>query len=131
MRFSLVVAVVLVGISVSGLAQQNNTLNKNKKAKHSAPEKAPKKSAPIVTTGGTAAGANSKELQSLERQSAKGSAASRSAKKKAPGASVGLKPVKDKPNPPINFAGAGGGKNPGLANQDANPYKGRLRKRSR
>ena len=129
MRFSLAVAVVLVGISVSGLAQQKNT----SKVKHSAPEKAPKKSAPIVTTGSpaTAAGANSKELQSLERQSAKGSAASQSAKKKAPGASTGLKPVKDKPNPPINFAGTGGGKNPGLANQGANPYKGRLRKRSR
>src|ERR1700674_873327 len=76
MRFSLAVAVVLVGISVSGLAQQKNT--SNKKVKHSAPEEAPKKSAPIVATGSpaTAAGANSKELQSLERQSAKGSARS-------------------------------------------------------
>jgi hypothetical protein len=127
MRFSLAVAVVLVCISVSGLAQQGNTL----KVKRSAPEKAPKKSAPIVTTASpaTAAGANSRELQSLERQSAKGSASSRTLGKKTPGTSAALKPVKDKPNPPINFAGTGGGKNAGMANQGANPYKGRLRQK--
>ena len=126
MRFSLAVAVVLVGISVSGLAQQNETF----KVKRSAPEKAPKKSAPIGTTAGpaTASGANSKQLQSLERQSARGYA-SRSAKKATPGTSAALKPVKDKPNPPINFGGTGGGKNAGMTNQGANPYKGRLRQK--
>jgi len=126
MRFSLAVAVVLVGISVSGLAQQNDTF----KVKRSAPEKAPKKSAPIGTTASpaAAAGANSKQLESLERQSARGSAPSRAAKKGSPSA---LKPVKDKPNPPINFGGAGGGKNAGMANQGPNPYKGRLRQKSR
>ena len=124
MRFSLAVAVVLVGISVNGLAQQNDTF----KVKRSAPEKAPKKSAPIVTTASpaTASGANSKQLESLERQSARGSAPSRAAKKGSPAA---LKPVKDKPNPPINFGGAGGGKNAGMTNQGPNPYKGRLRQK--
>jgi hypothetical protein len=124
MRFSLAVAVVLVGISVSGLAQQNDTF----KIKRSAPEKAPKKSAPIGMTASpaTASGANSKQLQSLERQSARGSALSRSAKKGTPAA---LKPVKDKPNPPINFGGTGGGKNAGMTNQGPNPYKGRLRQK--
>lgn len=128
MRVSLAVAVVLVGISVSGLAQQNNTF----KVKRSAPEKAPKKSAPMGTTASpaTASGANAKELQSLERQSVKGSG-SRSAQKRR-GTSAGLKPVKDRPNPPINFGQTGGGKNAGTLNQGANPYKGRLRqKRSR
>jgi hypothetical protein len=126
MRFSLAVAVVLVGISVSGLAQQNETF----KVKRPAPEKAPKKSAPIGTTAGpaTASGANSKQLQSLERQSARGYA-SRSAKKGTPGASAALKPIKDKPNPPINFGGTGGGKNAGMTNQGPNPYKGRLRQK--
>lgn len=128
MRFSLVVAVVLVGISVSGLAQQNNTLNK--KAKHSAPAKAPKKSAPMVTTASpeTASGANAKQLQSLERQSVKGSA-SRSAQKRTPGTSAGFKPVKDRPNAPINFGQTGGGKNAGTLNQGANPYKARLKQK--
>jgi hypothetical protein len=128
MRFSLAVAVVLVGISVSGLAQQNNTF----KVKRSAPEKAPKKSAPMGTTASraTASGANAKELQSVERQSVKGSA-SRSAQERT-GTSAGLKPIKDRPNPPINFGQTGGGKNAGTVNQGANPYKGRLRqKRSR
>jgi hypothetical protein len=127
MRFSLAVAVVLVGISVSGLAQQNETF----KVKRSAPEKAPKKSAPIGTTASpaTASGANSKQLQSLERQSARGSALSRSAKKGTPGTSAALKPIKDKPNPPINFGGTGGGKNAGMTNQGPNPYKGRLRQK--
>src|SRR3979409_364906 len=129
MRFSLAVGVVLVGISVSGLAQQNNTV----KVKRSAPAKAPKKSAPMSTTASpaTASAANSKELQSLEHQSAKGSATSRSAKKKTTGTSAGLKPVKDRPNPPINFGGTGGSKSAGMTSQGANPYKGRLRKRSR
>jgi hypothetical protein len=130
MRFSLAVAVVLLGISVSGLAQQNNTI----KVKRSAPEKAPKKSAPIgtIASPATASGANAKQLQSLERQSARGSATSRSAQKRTAGTSAGLKPVKDRPNPPINFGQTGGGKNAGTLNQGANPYKGRLRqKRSR
>jgi hypothetical protein len=128
MKVSLAVVVVLVGISVSGLAQQNNTF----KVKRSAPEKAPKKSAPLGTTASpaTASGANAKQLQSVERQSARGSA-SRSAQKRT-GTSAGLKPVKDRPNPPINFGQTGGGKNAGTLNQGANPYKGRLRqKRSR
>jgi hypothetical protein len=129
MRGSLAVAVVLVGIGVSGLAQQNNTL----KVKRSAPEKAPKKSAPITGVGAgptTASAANSRELQSLERQSANVSAKpSQSAKKRTPGTSAGLKPVKDKPNPPINFGGTGGGKNAGMTSQGPNPYKGRLRQK--
>jgi hypothetical protein len=127
MRVSLAVAVVLVGISVSGLAQQNKTF----KGKHSAPEKATKKSAPISTTASpaTASAANSKELQSLEHQSAKGSAPSRPVKKKTPVTSAGLKPLKDKTNPPINFGGTGGGKNAGMTNQGPNPYKGRLRQK--
>jgi hypothetical protein len=127
MRVSLAVVVVLVGISVSGLAQQKNTF----KVKHSAPEKAPKKSAPMSTTASpaTASAANSKELQSLEHQSAKGSATSRPAKKKTPVTSAGLKPLKDKPNQPINFGGTGGGKNAGMTNQGPNPYKGRLRQK--
>ena len=123
MRFSLAVAVVLAGMSVSGLAQQNDTF----KIKRSAPEKAPKKSAPIgmTSSSATAAGVNSKQLQSLERQSARVSAPSRSSKKGTPAA---LKPVKDKPNPPINFGGTGG-KNAGMTNQGPNPYKGRLRQK--
>jgi hypothetical protein len=126
MRFSLAVAVVLVGISVGGLAQQNNTF----KVKRSAPEKA-LKSAPIGKTAGPATGtaANSKELQTLEHQTAKASAPSRSAGKRTPGTASALKPVKDKPNPPINFGGTGGGKSAGSTKQGSNPYAGRLKQK--
>jgi hypothetical protein len=128
MRFSLAVAVVLAGISVSGVAQQNNTF----KVKPSAHEKAPRKaSVPIGRTAANpskASDANAKDLQALERQTAKSSAPSRSAGKRAPGTASALKPVKDKPNPPIKFGGTGG-KSVGSAKSGSNPYAGRLKQK--
>lgn len=120
MRFSLAVAVVVVGISVSGLAQENNTF----KVKRAAPEKAAK---PISAPIGKTASPNSKDLQDLERQTAKASAPPRSAGQRTAPA---LKPVKDKPNPPINFGGTGGGKSAGSTKQSSNPYAGRLKEKS-
>jgi hypothetical protein len=123
MRFSLAVAVVVAGISVSGLAQQTF------KVKRSAPEKAARKSAPVGKTASpVASNSSSKELQTLERQTAKTSASSRSAGKRA-GTGSALKPVKNKSNPPINFGGTGGGKGGGTSNQGGNPYKGRLKQK--
>jgi len=130
MRFSLAVVVVFVGIGVSGLAQQNNTF----KVKHSTPEKAPKASAPMGKTAGpaTPSSANAKNLQAIERQTAKTTASSGSAGK--PSGSAGkkppaLKPVKEKPNPPINFSGTGGGKSAGTTNPGSNSHKGRVRQK--
>ena len=124
MRFSLAVAVVLAGVSVSGLAQQTF------KVKRSAPEKAARKSAPVGKTASPiASSSTSKELQTLERQTAKTSASSRSAGKRTPGTGSAFKPAKDKSNPPINFGGTGGGKGGGTANQGSNPYKGRLKQK--
>jgi hypothetical protein len=123
MRFSLAVAVVVASISVSGLAQQTF------KVKRSPTEKAARKSAPVgKTTSPVASNSTSKELQTLERQTAKTSASSRSAGKKT-GTGSALKPVRDKSNPPINFGGAGGGKGGGTTNQGSNPYKGRLKQK--
>ena len=124
MRFSLAVAVVVAGISVSGLAQQTF------KVKRSAPEKAARKSAPVGKTASpVASNSSSKELQTLERQTAKTSASSRSAGKRT-GTVSALKPVKNKSNPPINFGGSGGGgKGGGTSNQGSNPYKGRLKQK--
>jgi len=131
MRFSLAVVVVLVGISVSGLAQQNNTF----KVKHSAPEKAPKASVPMGKTAGpaTASAANAKNLQAVEHDTAKTTATSGAAGK--PSGSAGkktapaLKPVKEKPNPPINFSGTGGGKSAGTTSPGSNSHKGRVRQK--
>ncbi|MGA7560447.1 MAG: hypothetical protein WBW01_05320 [Terriglobales bacterium] len=122
-RFSLAVAVVLAGISVSGWAQQNNQFKV--RATH---EKPAKQSAPLMkaqSAGNTNASADAKALQNVERQSGKGAAHS-AATKKAPA----LKPVKDKANPPMNFNGTGGGgiKGGGRGAQ-ANPYKGRLKQK--
>jgi|SRR5580692_4938116 hypothetical protein len=119
MRFSWAIAIAVVGISVSGWAQQKNTF----KVKPSPPERSAKPtSTGVKTTGpGSASAANAKELQAAERQS-KVPGSSRSAKKTGPS----LKPVKDKSNPPINFGGSSGGKGGG-ASAGSNPYKGRLK----
>lgn len=123
MRFPLAVAVVVVGISVSGLAQQNGTL----KVKPAAPEKAPKQSAPVVKMTGpaTASGANAKDLRTIEHETAKVSAAPRSGGK--PGKAIALKPVKDKPNPPINFNGTSG--KTSETSRQPNALKGRLKQK--
>ena len=130
MRSSFAVAVVLVGFSVNGLAQHNNTF----KAEHSTPEKV-KKSAPWPvgkTTGsGTASAANSKDLQAIEHQAAGKSASSGAAGSKPSQAALRkaapkLNPVIDQPNAKINF-NATGAKKSGLVNQGSDPYKGRVR----
>ncbi len=132
MRFSLAVAVVLAAISLSGVAQQDGTL----KAKHSASEKEPKKAAPIARMPGAASSstANAKDLQALEHQTARSSATSQPAGKKS-GMASAPKPVKDKPNPPIDFNGKSAGKSasksPGMTNQGSNPYQGRLKQKGK
>ncbi len=124
MRFSLVVAVVVAGLSVSGWAQQNNTF----KVKPSPPEKSKTSSVPVgkTTTPVTSATANAKALQNVEREGVRSPGSSRTAGKKTAPA---LKPIKDKPNPPIKFNGKGGGKSAGQTVQSPNAYKGRLKQK--
>jgi hypothetical protein len=117
------IAIVLVSVSVSGWAQQNNTL----KYKKSPPEKLPKSTATGTLKGPTAASANAKDLQSIENQSTKLPASSKPVAKKT--AAPALKPAQDKPNPPINFGGSSGSKQTGLINQGPNPYAGRLKQK--
>ena len=127
MRFSLAVVVVMLGVSLSGMAQQSGTF----RVKKSPPEKAAKSSAPVGKTAksATASSANAKDLQTIERQTAKTTTSPRAAGTKAPAKASALKPVKDKPNPPINFGGTGGTKSPGTTSQGSNPYKGRLKQK--
>jgi len=134
MRFSLAVAVLVAGISVSGVAQQNDPF----RVKPSAPEKAPKSNASIakIASPATASSSTSKDLQNLEHQTAKASAPPRSAGKKTPETAPALALAKDKPNPPINFGGTGGksaakpaAKTAGMTNQSANPLAGRLKQK--
>lgn len=122
MRLSLVVAVLLVGLSASGMAQQQKF-----KVKRTPPDKTKKSTVPLPKSGtGASGGANSKDLQALEHQTAKSSAPRATGKKSAGAASI--KPVKDKPNPPINLGG-GGGASAGGGGRGGNPYKGRLKQK--
>jgi hypothetical protein len=122
MRFSLAVAVALVGISISGWAQQNKTYHKVKPSAH---EKAPNKVPIKAVTPATGSGSASKDLQNLEHQTAR-TTAPRTARSNTSAST--LKPVKNKPTPPINFGGTSNGKSVGKA-QSTNPYKGRLRQK--
>jgi hypothetical protein len=128
MRFSLAVAVVVAGISVGVLAQQSDAAFK---VKSSPPEKKAKplamptgKTSPSATSSG---GANARDLQTLENQTKK-TATMKAPGTKTPGKAAALRPVKDKPNPPMNFNGTSGSKTP-MTNQGSNPYKGRLRQK--
>jgi hypothetical protein len=129
MRFSLAVAVVLVGMSLSGWAQQNNTFKVKPAVKPAptSPKSAPKGKTAASPTAPTPA---SKELQSVERQSAKPLASARSAGPRT-GKGPALKSARNKPNPPINFNGTGGGKGARTTNHGSNPYKGRLKEKDR
>ena len=131
MKFSLVAAVVLMGLSV-GASAQSSTYNGGTphKVKRS-PQKPPKSSA-VVPAGksagnGSASSTNAKNLQGIEHQTAKTSA-QRSSGKKAPGSSA-IKPVKEKSTPPMNFNGTGA-KGTGTTTRAANPYRGRLKQKS-
>jgi hypothetical protein len=121
MRFSLAVAVLTASLSASGFAQQ--APYKVKPSHEDKPAKS--SSAPIGKTGGgtTASAENAKSLQSIEHQSGKGAASSKSAAKKP----ATLKPVKDKPNPPMNFGTTSGVKNSGKSTAGSSAYKGRVR----
>lgn len=121
MKFSWAVAVLVAGLSVSGFAQQAPY-----KVKPSHTEKPAKSSsAPVgrAAGGASASAANAKSLESIEHQSAKvHSSSSQTAGKK----SAALKPVKDKPNPPMNFGGSGSAKSSGKSSSGTSAYKGRV-----
>jgi hypothetical protein len=118
-----VLMLLLVVCTASGRGQQSTTF----KVKHSSTSEKASPKAPVMTpkTKGseTASAANSKDLQSIEHE--KPQAPARAGANKTPA----LKPVKDKPNPPINFSGAGGTKSAGMTRQNANPYAGRLKQK--
>ena len=124
MKFSWAVAVALLGISLSGWAQQNNIY----KVKNASPGK---KSGSGMAAPATATGDPSRDLRAVERQQAKSSASAPSATTKKDPA---LKPVQGKPNRSMNLKGSGEGKIPhkssGLkSNGGKDPYAGRLRQK--
>lgn len=127
MKLSLAVVVVVIGVCLSSMAQEKDAF----RVKRTTPEKAAKRTPMPVgkaATGGTSSAANAKDLQTLEHQTAR-SSAPHAAGTKMP-KSAGVKPIKDKPNPPIKLGGGGGASNAGgLNRQSSNPYKGRLKQK--
>lgn len=129
-KLSWALAVVIANVGFSGWAQQNKPF----KVKSTTSEKPPK-SAPLAKLAApTAASSNAKDLQMIERQTAKSSVAPSPERKPATVSSV--KPVEDKPNPPINFGAKSAGTTTvankqtgqtGLINQGSNPLAGRLK----
>ena len=120
----LALAVIVAGISLSGMAQEKSPF----RVKHSAPEKPAKAVVPAgkSATVGTSSAANSKDLQTLERQTARSSSSPHATGTKMP-KTAAVKPIKDKSNPPIKVGSAGNGG--GLTHQGSNPYKGRLKQK--
>ena len=124
MRFVLMVMAVLVGMSVSGVAQSPANEFKVKPSKVDA---APKSTvAPMKAPGATASSSTSKELRGVERETPKGVGTAHPAKK-AP-RPVAIKAGKGDRNPPMNFGKGSGSASIGMTKQ-ANPYKGRLKQK--
>lgn len=125
MKYLLGVAVVVVGISASGLAQQNGAMKVTP-----VQAKAPKQSAPMpMGKAETSSAANAKQLKAIENQTAKTPGTAQSGGKKTAAKAPPLKPIKDKPNPPINFGGTSASKTPGTNHQTSSSYKGRLKQK--
>jgi hypothetical protein len=126
LRLTLSVAVGMAILSVGAGAQNSNN---SYKVKHSATEKEPKSTVavPAKTSAGNSSASASKNLESIERQTAKSSGPSHPQAAKKTQTAV-AKPAKDGANPPMNFGGKGG-KQTGTVRQSADPYKGRLKQK--
>jgi LAS superfamily LD-carboxypeptidase LdcB len=124
MRFALAVMAVFLTISVSGAAQSQPNPYKVKSSKV---ETEPKSTANVKVPTATASSTTSKELQSVERENPKGTAAAHTAKKTPK--PVAMKPdAKENRNPPMNFGGKGGNTGSSMTKQSS-PYKGRLKQK--
>ena len=128
MRFWFNLAAVVVGVGLTGLAQDTP------KQFHAKPTgefkvkeqvKEPKEEITHSTTSPPSGKGESSErqLQKIEQQKVKATPHP----KKVPAAA--MKADRDKPNPKINFGGGTGTKNASLNNQGTNPYKGRLKQK--
>jgi hypothetical protein len=125
MRSLFAVTAVLVGASALVVAQQQPKQFKVKPSPSDSPSAQKSTTAPPAKAPASGSSSSStKNLDHLERQTAK--SASSHANKKAPKA-VALKPEKGAVNKPMNFGGKGS--DSGMNRQAANPYKGRLKQK--
>lgn len=129
MRISLILSLGLAALTVASSAQENHHAYKVKPSHLNAKKSAT--SVPIPKTL-TPSRSTSADLRRMEQETAKASATTRVARPNQNAARASLlKTEKQKPTPPINFSGAGGGavNRAGMTTQGKNPYKGRLRQK--
>jgi hypothetical protein len=126
MRFSVTVALLVVGLSMSGFAQK--VRKPRAKAVHSEERDSNQKSAPIGKETNSRTSAAS-ELRRVEQSSAKVSGSRRNDSARAARTNPGLKAQKKDGNAPIHFASTGGSGKPNAKSGDA--LKGRLRHKGR
>jgi hypothetical protein len=122
MKSLVATAILICGLSLSGFAQKQPAFYKGKKASTEKPAKTSSVAPPMKAANQTS---SAKDLQLAERQSAKSAGPTHQPKQKAPV----VKPVKEKPTPPMVFNGTGS-KATGRLNQSANPYRGRLKQKN-
>jgi len=124
MRFSLVLALTLAGLTMTATAQKHQ----KPKAKASySEEKSSKGGARAVKEPGTRSSAAT-ELRRVEQSGARASAPRKAESGKAARTNTALKGQKKEENPPIHF-GSSGGTGHGGKSKGGDPLKGRLRRK--
>jgi hypothetical protein len=128
MKFSFSLAAVVVGVGLTGVAQDTPRQFHAKptgefKVKEQVKEPKEEINHSAAQPASGKGESSERQLQKIEQQKVK---ATPHPKKLA---AAGLKPEQSKPNPKINFGGGTGTKNASLNNQGTNPYKGRLKQK--
>jgi len=121
MRFSVVLALALAGLTMTAAAQKpqrTRTKPSHREEKDSRKSHVTAKESSSEKSGGA------QELRKLEQSSARLSSARKTEGKAR--TNQALKPRKES-NPPIHFASAGPGKGGGGKGKGGDPYKGRMR----
>jgi hypothetical protein len=121
MKFSVVLALVLAGLTMTASAQKPKT-----KPAHSEEKESSKKGSHSAVKVPANHSSAAQELRRVEGSGGKASSVKKSESGKAARKNPALKPEKKEKNPPIHFASAGSSSKSGK-NKAGDPYKGRMR----
>ena len=125
---ALLLGVVLAGLSLSATAQQPQyKMPKATPARNT--EKQTKSAAPLKLPA-TQTSSASQDLKRIEQSTGKTSGVKKTAARTTPKAATLPKASRQNSNPPINFSAASSHAS-GMNKQGANPYKGRLKQKSK
>ena len=121
MKFSVVLALVFAGLTMTASAQKPKT-----KPAHSEEKESSKKGSHAAVKVPANHSSSAQELRKVEQSGGKASTVKKSEGSQAARKNPALKPEKKDKNPPIHFASAGGSSKGGK-NNAGDPYKGRMR----